>query len=151
MHLIVYEARPDIRAVVHAHPTTAVGMTIAGMDLTQPILPEVVCSLGAIPTAPYATPSTDEMPASISPFLAEHDAIMLSHHGALVYGSDIWEAFYKLETLEHFAQTLLVAHLTGGARALSEKNVAQLFAIKHIYEKSKSRAENSDEEVVSRK
>jgi L-fuculose-phosphate aldolase len=135
MHLIVYRARPDINAVVHAHPTTAVGLTIAGVDMTAPILPEVVCSLGKIPTAPYATPSTDEMPQSIEPLLADHDALMLSHHGALAVGPDIWDAFYKLETIEHFAQTLLVAKLAGGAVPLSNRHIAQLMAIKHVYDK----------------
>ncbi len=135
MHLIVYKARPDVGAVVHAHPTTAVGLTIAGVDLTVPILPEVVCTLGKIPTAPYATPSTKEMPDSILPFLSEHDALMLSHHGALALGTDIWDAFYKLETVEHFAQTLLVAKLAGGAVPLSDHHIANLMAIKHIYKK----------------
>lgn len=135
MHLIVYEARKDVMAVVHAHPTTAVGLTIAGVDMTQPILPEVICTLGGIPTAPYATPSTQEMPDSISPLLANHDALMLSHHGALALGPDIWDAFYKLETIEHFAQTLLVAHVAGGARPLSAHHIERLMAIKHIYNK----------------
>ena len=134
MHLIVYRARPDVMAVVHAHPTTAVGLTIAGVDMTVPILPEVVCTLGKIPTAPYATPSTEEMPASILPLLADHDALLLSHHGALAIGPDIWDAFYKLETIEHFAQTLLVAKLAGGAIPLSDRHVASLMAIKHIYD-----------------
>ncbi|HEY9684070.1 MAG TPA: class II aldolase/adducin family protein [Oculatellaceae cyanobacterium] len=142
MHLIVYRARPDVRAVVHAHPTTAVGLTIAGVDMTAPILPEVVCALGAIPTAPYATPSTDEMPKSIEPLLAEHDALMLSHHGALAIGPDIWDAFYKLETIEHFAQTLLVAILAGGPVPLSDHHVASLMAIKHIYDKPKASPSN---------
>jgi L-fuculose-phosphate aldolase len=138
MHLIVYKARSDARAVVHAHPTTAVGLTIAGVDLTPPVLPEVVCSLGKIPTAPYATPSTSEMPDSILPLLADHDALMLSHHGALALGPDIWDAFYKLETVEHFAQTLLVARLAGGVKPLSDRHVENLMAIKHIYDKKPS-------------
>jgi L-fuculose-phosphate aldolase len=138
MHLIVYKAREDVQAVVHAHPTTAVGLTIAGVDMTTPISPEVLCTVGKIPTAPYATPSTKEMPDSILPFLADHDALMLSHHGALALGPDIWDAFYKLETIEHFAQTLLVAKIAGGAIPLSEAHVASLMAIKHIYQKSSS-------------
>jgi L-fuculose-phosphate aldolase len=135
MHLVVYATRPDIHAVVHAHPTTAVGLTIAGVDLSEPVLPEVVCSLGAIPTAPYATPSTDEVPDSIRELVATHDAVMLSHHGALALGTDIWEAFYKLETIEHFAQTLLVAKVAGGVKPLSQAHVSKLMAIKGIYQK----------------
>lgn len=133
MHLIAYELRPEIRAVAHAHPTTAVGFSVAGVSLSQCVLPEVVCALGHIPIAPYATPSTDEIPASISPFIEKHDAIVLDHHGALTLGTDIWDAFYKLETLEHFAQTLLVAHQLGGPRPLRSSQVRKLIDICSVY------------------
>ncbi|HMP51585.1 MAG TPA: class II aldolase/adducin family protein, partial [Candidatus Melainabacteria bacterium] len=76
----------------------------------QCVLPEVVCTLGNIPTAPYATPSTDEIPDSIKNLVRDHEAVMLDHHGAITMGTDIWDAYYKLETLEHFAQTLLIAN-----------------------------------------
>ena len=135
MHIMVYRHRPDVQAVVHAHPVTAVGLTVAGVSLAVPILPEIVCSLGSVPTAPYATPSTDEIPNSIVPFLKDHDAIMLDHHGALTYGSDLWDAFYKLETVEHFAQTLVVAYQVGRPLELSSEQVARLQAIKGIYKK----------------
>ncbi len=136
MHLVVYHRRPDIRAIVHAHPVTAVGLTVAGISLDAPILPEVVCTLGKIPTAPYATPSTDEIPASISAIVEQYDALMLDHHGALTLGTDIWDAFYKLETIEHFAQTLLVAYQVGTPIELSAMQVQKLKSIKSIYQKS---------------
>ena len=138
MHLMVYRHRPDVRAVVHAHPVTALGLTVAGVSLADPILPEIICSIGSIPTAPYATPSTDEIPNSIVPFLKDHDAMMLDHHGALVYGSDLFDAFYKLETVEHFAQTLVVAYQVGKPIALSSQQVARLHEIKTIYQKTPS-------------
>lgn len=133
MHLAAYEKREDVSAVVHAHPVTAVACSIAGIDLAQCVLPEVICTLGVIPTAPYATPSTDEVPASISPLIAEHDAIILDHHGVLCLGKDIWDAFYKLETLEHFAQTMVIASLLGGAKPLADSQVKKLVALREFY------------------
>jgi L-fuculose-phosphate aldolase len=133
MHLIAYRMRPDVKAVVHAHPTAAVGFSVAGLPLTQCVLPEVVCTLGNIPVAPYATPSTDEIPASLSPYLHDHDAIVLDHHGALTLGKDIWDAYYKLETVEHFAQTMLVAHILGGPKPLYSSQVKKLISICSTY------------------
>jgi len=133
MHLTAYRVRPDINAVVHAHPTTAVAFTVAGVSLNKCVLPEVVCTLGAVPTAPYATPSTGEVGQSIREIVRENDALMLDHHGALTVGRDIWEAFYKLETLEHYAQTMLVAHLLGGVKPLLSSQVKKLLAIRGVY------------------
>jgi L-fuculose-phosphate aldolase len=133
MHRIAYKVRSEIGAVVHAHPTTAVGFTVAGIALNKCVLPEVVCTLGNIPTAPYATPSTDEIPDSIEDLIAHHDAILLDHHGALTVGSDIWDAFYKLETMEHYAQTMLVAQLLGGAQPLYSSQVKKLLKIRAVY------------------
>lgn len=126
MHLTVYQCRPDIMAVVHAHPVTAVGMTVAGLGLDIDILPEVICTIGTVPTAPYATPGTDEVAQSIRELLAKHDALLLDHHGALTCGTDIWDAFYKLETVEHLAQTLLVAYQVGSPKVLTKEQVAKL-------------------------
>lgn len=133
MHLTAYKIRPDIKAVVHAHPTVAVGFSVAGKPLSQCVLPEVVCSLGAIPTAPYATPSTGELSVSIEELARDHDALVLDHHGALTFGESIWDAYYKLETLEHFAQTLLVANVLGGPKLLTKSQVEKLLAICSAY------------------
>lgn len=133
MHLTCYRARPDIKAVVHAHPTVAVGFTVAGQSLAKCVLPEVVCTLGTIPTAPYATPSTPEVSESIEVIVKERDALVLDHHGALAVGSSIWDAYYKLETLEHHAETMLVAHMLGGIQPLSSNNVQKLLDICHVY------------------
>jgi L-fuculose-phosphate aldolase len=142
MHRIAYKVRPDISAVVHAHPITAVGFTVAGISLNKCVLPEVVCTLGNIPTAPYATPSTEEIPNSIEKLIAQHDAILLDHHGALTVGSGIWDAFYKLETMEHYAQTLLVAHMLGGAQPLYSSQVKKLLQIRSIYGSTSALDEN---------
>lgn len=133
MHLLAYRKRPDINAIVHAHPCTAVGYTVAGRSLSQRTLPEVVCTLGTVPTAPYATPSTEEVPQSLAPYLEDYDAIMLDHHGAITMGKDIWDAYYKMETLEHFAQTMLVADLLGGAQELENGQVEKLMKIRAVY------------------
>jgi L-fuculose-phosphate aldolase len=133
MHLRAYSERPDIFAIVHAHPVTAVGFTVAGKSLEQAVLPEVVCTMGSIPTAPYATPSTDEVPDSIGELARTHDAILLDHHGAITFGADIWSAFYKMETLEHFAKTIMVAELLGGTQALPKQRVEQLLSIRSVY------------------
>lgn len=133
MHLRAYKVRPDIKAIVHAHPVTAVGLTVAGKSLETPVLPEVVCVLGSIPTAPYATPSTDQVPDSIEQLAKSHDAIMLDHHGAITFADTIWNAFYKMETVEHFAKTLLVAEQVGGAKALSRQQLDELLRVRSVY------------------
>ncbi len=133
LHLAAYKRRPDIKAIVHAHPRTAVGFTLAGKSLSSCAIPEVICTLGSIPTAPYATPSTEEMPESIVPLVDDFDAILLDHHGAITLGTDIWDAFYKMETVEHFAQTMLVAEMLGGAKPLEEEQLRKLMAIRAVY------------------
>lgn len=133
MHLLAYKRRPDVKAIVHAHPCTAVGFTVAGKSLSNCTLPEVVCTLGSIPTAPYATPSTDEVPDSIAPYVDDYDAIMLDHHGAITLGGDIWDAYYKMETIEHFAQTMFVAEMLGGAKPLGPGEIAKLMSIRSVY------------------
>jgi len=133
MHLIAYRLRPDVHAVVHAHPTTAVAFSVAGRKLDQGILPEVECTIGEIPTAPYATPSTEEVPESIEPFVKKHDAILLDHHGVLCLGGDLWDAYHKLETVEHLAQTLLVAHMLGGPVPLPKEQLEKLQGLRSFY------------------
>ncbi len=133
MHLLAYEMRSDICAIVHAHPTVTVALTVAGKSLSSPILPEVVCTLGSIPVASYATPGTEEVPESLRPFLSNYDAIVLDHHGALTLGTSINDAFYKLEMLEHHAQTLFIAELLGGAIPLAPEQINKLLGIRAIY------------------
>ncbi len=133
MHLTSYKQRPDVKAIVHAHPTVAVGFTVAGKSLAKCVLPEVVCTLGQIPVAPYATPSTDEVSNSIIDLVTKYDALVMDHHGALALGKDIWDAYYKLETLEHHAETMMVAHLLGGVKPLQASQVEKLLDIVGVY------------------
>jgi L-fuculose-phosphate aldolase len=126
MHLTCYEERPDIGAVVHAHPPLATALTLAGIDLAVPVLPEVVLHLGAVPTAPYATPSTDEGARAVRELIRRHDVLLLERHGALAVGADPRDAFAKLERVEHAARVLLAAGLPGAARALGPDELARL-------------------------
>ena len=113
MHLLAYELRPDVGAVVHAHLPYATACTLAGIDLLEPILPEVVITLGGIPTAPYATPGSAAVAEGIREFLREYDAILLSRHGAMTVGRDVTDAYNKMEKLEHTARVVLAARLQG--------------------------------------
>lgn len=129
IHLVVYRQRPEIHAVVHAHPPHAVAMTIAGVDLQTPIIPEVITTIGGIPTAPYATPGTDELPESIRDIVSCSDTVLMKNHGSVTLGSNLMEAYRKLDTIEHTARILWLAHMVGGpVEGLSEDAVRKLLA-----------------------
>ena len=118
LHLAVYAARPDVRAVVHAHPPAATGYAVAGVGLDVPFLAEAVVSLGpGIPTVPFAAPGTSAA-AALAPYLEEHDAVLLGNHGVLTWGADLEQAYLRMELVEHLAKVALVAHQLGGVRAL---------------------------------
>ena len=126
MHLLAYRLRPDVHAVVHAHLPYATSCTLAGISLLEAILPEVVITLGGIPTAPYATPGTAEVPAAIRDFIQEFDAILLSRHGAMTVGRDVTDAYNKMEKLEHTARVVLAARLQGPVPPLPAAEVEKL-------------------------
>ncbi len=133
MHLECYRQRPDVNGVVHAHPPTAVALTVAGVSLERALLAEVVILLGLVPTAPYATPCGADDRNSIRELIVDHDAVMLSHHGSLTVGADLWTAYLRLEVLEHFAEVVFKAEQLGGVRPLSQQNVEDLLAIRRRY------------------
>ncbi len=126
LHVAVYRARPDVAAVVHAHPPTVNAFSFAGVSLADCVIPEVVVSLGSIPTTDYGTPSTDEGPRVIESLIRDHDAIVLQRHGSLTVGPTLLEAYRKLENLEHSAQVLLAARQLGGVKPLSEDELRRL-------------------------
>jgi L-fuculose-phosphate aldolase len=126
MHLLAYRLRADVNAVVHAHLPYATACTLAGIDLLEPILPEVVITLGGIPTAPYATPGTAEVPEAIREYVQEYDAILLARHGAMTVGRDVVDAYNKMEKLEHTARVVLAARLQGPLPPLSAAEVEKL-------------------------
>jgi L-fuculose-phosphate aldolase len=126
MHLYIYQHRPDVKAVVHAHPIYATGFATARIPLDNCVFPEVIVGLGAIPLAEYATPSTPEVAASLAPFVKNADAILLSNHGVVTYGSELNEAYFKMEKVEHAAHITFVASMLGGARTLTTEDVEKL-------------------------
>jgi L-fuculose-phosphate aldolase len=133
MHLEVYRQRPDVQAVVHAHPPVATGFAVAGIPLDRAVLAEVVTTLGSVPIAEYATPSTKELPEAVRKYVKAHDGMLLANHGALTLGADLFAAYYKMETIEHFARISLVARLLGGERLLSRDEVVRLQGLRGSY------------------
>lgn len=130
MHMRIYEKRPDVNAVVHAHPSFATAFAIAGMALTQPIMPEAAIFLGGVPLAKYATPSTMEVPDSIEEFLPHYDQVLLENHGALTWGADLMSAYYKMESVEFYAELMYKAKMLGGAKEIAPEKVEELYAIR---------------------
>jgi L-fuculose-phosphate aldolase len=133
MHLEVYRRRPDVNAVVHAHPPIATGFAVAGVPLDRAVLAEVVTTLGSVPIAEYATPSTKELPEAVRQYVKAHDGMLLANHGALTLGADLYAAYFKMETIEHFAKISLVARLLGGERLLSREEVFRLQDLRGRY------------------
>ena len=130
MHLDVYQNRPDVVSVIHAHPPTATGFAVAGIPLDRFVLPEIIISLGTIPIVPYGTPSTEEIPLGVREYLQHHDAFLLANHGALTVGSDVFNAYYKMESMEIFAKISLTARLLGNERELNSQQVDKLMLVR---------------------
>jgi len=127
MHLTIYEMRPDIQSVLHAHPPVATGFATAGRPLNLALLPEVIIGLGCVPLAGYGLPGTPALTDPLKPYIPKYDAIMMGNHGAVCYGEDVYKAFFRMETVEHFARISLVAELLGGATVLPKTEVEKLF------------------------
>lgn len=130
MHLEAFKQRPDVGGVIHAHPTYAVALTIAGINMQRYIIPEAVVLLGVIPNAPYATPSSDEDGEAIRELITGHDALMLSYHGSLSVGKDPWEAYMRLEVLEHTAKLTYHVHQLGGGERLPDAQIQKLLDLR---------------------
>jgi L-fuculose-phosphate aldolase len=133
MHLEVYRQRPDVQAVVHAHPPLATGFAVAGIPLDRAVLAEVITTLGSVPIAEYGTPSTQELPDAVRQYIKAHDGLLLANHGALTVAHELFAAYYKMETIEHFAKISLVARLLGGERLLSQDEVLRLQRLRGKY------------------
>lgn len=133
MHMRVYKERPDVMSVVHAHPMYATAFAIAGIPLTQPIMPEAVITLGSVPIAEYGTPSTEEIPDAISKYLPYYDAVLLENHGALTYGDSLLNAYHKMESVEFYAQLLFLSKQLGGPKELSGEQVQRLYGIRREF------------------
>ena len=133
MHLEIYKLRPDIYSVVHAHPPTATGFAVAGIELTQCVLPEVIVSLGGVPLADYGTPGGPDIVEPMKPLLKDYDAILMANHGAVTLGKDVMDSHFKMETVEHFAKIALVAHQLGQVKTLSDGHVNELIDLRERF------------------
>ena len=133
MHIRVYEERPDVKSVVHAHPPYGTSFAIAGIPLTKQIMPEATIFLGCIPIAEYGTPSTHEIPDAISKYLQNYDAILLENHGALTYGGDLLAAYFKMESLEFYAKLMYRSIMLGGPKELSHSQVSDLLDLRERF------------------
>ena len=134
MHLRVYKHRPDVKAVVHAHPIYATSFAIAGVPLTQPIMPEAVIALGCVPIAEYGTPSTPEIPDAVEKYLPYFDAVLLENHGALAYSDSLLAAYHKMESLEFYAELLFHSQKIGnGPQEFDEEQIKKLYEIRRQF------------------
>ena len=140
MHLLFYRLRPDIRAVVHAHPPTATGFAAAEIALDEPLVAEVVVTCGSIPLARYGSPGTPELAAALEPLVPQHDAILMARHGVVTCGHDLLSAYMKMETVEHYAKIVLVARQLGGTTAMPREEVRRLMKARENYEANRLRA-----------
>src|SRR5918993_1741246 len=130
MHLLIYRERPEIKAVCHAHPPHGTAFAVAGLAIDKPILSEVILTLGCVPLTDYGTPSTDELTEAMKPFVKHHNALLMANHGAVAYGEDLWQAFDRLETLEHTAKIAILAKALGGANDLPQDAIEKLINIR---------------------
>ncbi len=133
MHLLIYKRRPDVNAICHAHPPVATGYAAAGLPLNKALVSEMVLSLGCVPVAAYGTPGTPELSEALEPLVQRYDAILMANHGVVTYGADLLTAFFRMETVEHFARVALVTELLGKQVLLSSEDVEKLLAARARY------------------
>lgn len=133
MHLEVYRKRPEVRGVIHAHPVFATALTVAGLVFPADVLPEVLLTLGEVPVTAYATPSSQDDAEAIRPHIGDHDAILLSQHGALTIGRDLEQALINLERVEHVAEVFWRAHALGHVEHLTQEARERLLAIRAVH------------------
>jgi L-fuculose-phosphate aldolase len=148
LHIQIYKLRSDVKSVVHAHPPISTGFAVAGIALDQMAIPEVIATLGTVPLAPYATPSTEELAHSIDEYIDKCNAILLSNHGVVTVGTDVYSAYYTMERVEHSAYIIWVAKSLGGEKPLSEENLDKLFSIRKKTEVSSSHSFSDSDKVA---
>ncbi len=130
LHLAIYRHRPDVKAVVHVHPPHATAFAIVRRSLPKCILPEVEIFLGEIPLVPYATPGTQEFADTAVPFVTQYNAFLLTNHGAVTLGSDPFEAYYRMETVEQYCRILVLASHLGSLQSLDAAAMADLLRLR---------------------
>lgn len=135
IHLDVYKNKPGINSAVHAHPPYSTAFAVAGLPLDQCIIPEIIVSLGSIPLTEYGTPSTQEIPNSIRKYLKDHNAFLMENHGAFTIGGDVYQAYYRMESMELFAKISLLAKTLGNVNNISEENVRKIIDMRSNFVK----------------
>ncbi|HKW74650.1 MAG TPA: class II aldolase/adducin family protein [Terriglobales bacterium] len=133
MHLTIYGMRPDVGAVVHAHPCTATAFASSGQALDEPLCSEIVITLGTVPLAPYATTGTAGLSESLKPFIPGHNAILMANHGVVTYGQDLRQAYMRMESVEHYARIVLAARQLGPSRSLNAQQLEELMEARTRY------------------
>jgi L-fuculose-phosphate aldolase len=119
-----------VKAVCHAHPPNGTAFAVAGLAIDQPILSEVILTLGCVPLAAYGTPSTEELTKEMQPFVQHHNALLMANHGAVAYGADLWQAWDRLETLEHTAKIAILSRVLGGSKNLPPDAIEKLINVR---------------------
>lgn len=132
MHLSIYREKPSIGAVVHSHPPRATAFAIAGVPLDLHLVPEAVIFLGEVPLVPFQFPGSGELAESILPYLKDYDAVLLENHGALAWGTDLTQAYHRMETVEFCAEVTFTAKLLGGARELPAEARENLLNVRKL-------------------
>ena len=131
MHLGVYNEEPSIHAVCHAHPVCGTAFAIRGRDLDERILPEGVMQLGVVPCAPFAMLGTDEVPKSVLPYVHDYNAVLMGNHGVLTWGSNLMQAYMRMETLEHYAKIVILSkYVMKDYREFTDEELDGLIAIR---------------------
>lgn len=137
LHLRILRHRPDVQAVVHAHPPIATGFAVAGEAIPDNLLPELIFVVGRVPIVPYGTPGTPELGDRIVPYLEGHDALLLANHGAVTMGSTLDEAWIRMESLEHSARIIVAARMVGQPQPLDVQSVERLEALRAQVQREK--------------
>ncbi len=133
MHLLIYDLRPDVNAVVHCHPPCATSYAAAGIPLNKALISEVVLALGCIPVAEYGTPGTPELTDRLKPYVSNFDALLMANHGVVTYGSDLMDAYNRMDTVEHFAKISINTKILGREQLLSAEDVEKLWVQRQKY------------------
>jgi len=129
LHLVAYARRPDVHAVIHAHPPMAIAYQLAGGKLSEVLVSEVVFACGQVATAPYTTPTTSQVPEMLGDYLACYDVVLMARHGSVTVGGDLETALVRLDALEHTARIYATVRMLGGAEPIASGEVDRLFAI----------------------
>lgn len=134
MHLRAYRGNKALRSVCHAHPPICTSFAVAGIPLDSPILAEAVITLGDVPIAPYAELGTEAVPEAIAPYYHTHNGVLLANHGVVTWAEEPYAAYYRLESMEHYAKILLITDkLLGRQNRLSDEQIERLIAMREKF------------------